>query len=184
MIPWQRENFNVIYTEDQINARIKEMGQTISQDYADISTPLLIIGMLRGSLYFMADLSRAIDIPHTFDFIGISSFDPNSELGSIRLTKDLVVDVRNRHVLVVEEIIRTGLTTNYMMQFLENRNPASLTLAAFLASEDQLLIDLPLKYIGFEIDYTRVVGYGMDFQDKARGLPYVAELEKDKLLRL
>ena len=70
------------------------------------------------------------------------------------------------------------------MQFLENRNPASLTLAAFLASEDQLLIDLPLKYIGFEIDYTRVVGYGMDFQDKARGLPYVAELEKDKLLRL
>ncbi len=140
--------------------------------------------MLRGSLYFMADLTRAIDLPLTFDFIGISSFDPNSELSSIRVTKDLVVDIRNRHVLVLEEIVRTGLTTSYMMQFLEDRQPASLALAAFLASEDQLLIDLPLKYTGFEIDYTRVVGYGMDFQDKARNLPFVAELEKDKLLSL
>lgn len=184
MNPWRKENFNVIFTEEQIAARIKELGREISQDYKDISEPLLVIGMLRGSMYFIADLTRAIDLPLTFDFIGISGFDPNSELSSMRITKDLVVNIRDRHVLVLEEIIRTGLTTSYMMQFLESRKPASLTLAAFLASEDQLLIDLPLKYTGFEIDYTRVVGYGMDFQDKARNLPYVVQLEKEKLLNL
>ncbi len=184
MNPWRKENFNVLFTEEEIAARIKELGRQISRDYENIKEPLLVIGMLRGSLYFIADLTRAIDLPLTFDFIGISGFDPNGGLSSMSITKDLVVNIKDRHVLVLEEIIRTGLTTSYMMQFLEDRKPASLTLAAFLASEDQLLIDLPLKYTGFEIDYTRVVGYGMDFQDKARNLPYVVQLEKEKLLKL
>ncbi len=184
MQAWRKEDFKILYTEEQIAARIKEMGAEISKDYANIKEPLLVVAMLRGSLYFVADLTRAIDLPLSFDFLGISSFDPSVELSTMRITKDIGLDIRGRHVLVLEEIVRTGLTTSFMMQVLEDREPASLTLAAFLASEDQLLIDLPLKYIAFNIDYTRVVGYGMDFQDKARNLPYVAEMEKEKLLNL
>lgn len=183
MQKWTPEEFKILWTREEIDRRIRAMGETITRDYAQLTEPLIVVAMLRGSLYFVADLTRAIALPLTFDFIGISPFEAGSETREIRVTKDLSLDIRGRHVLVMEEIVRTGLTTNLMLQLLEEREPASLTLAAFLASEEQLFIDLPLKYVGFEIDYRRVAGYGMDFQDKARNLPFVAELDKDYLLR-
>lgn len=165
-----------LYTAESIQARIREMGAAISSDYRNRGRDLAVVAMLRGSLYFVADLTRAITLPLTFDFIGIGSYSQTQDTGVMRITKDLDIDIRGRDVLVLEEIVRSGLTTNYMIQNLENRKAASIRLAALFVCEEQNLIDLPIAYRGFAISRQRLVGYGMDERDHGRNLPSVYEL--------
>lgn len=165
----------IIFNEEEIVQRIAEMGKQITNDYKYSDKPLSVIAMLKGSTYFLSDLTRAIKLPLAFDMLSISKV--QSKINVLEITRDIEIDIKDNDVLVVEEIIRSGLTTHYMLEHLEKFEPNTIQLASFLANPDQLMINLPLKYIGFEIDYTRVVGYGMDYKEKFRNLPYIISLD-------
>jgi hypoxanthine phosphoribosyltransferase len=166
----------VIFSEEVIRERTRQLGASISVDYA--GKDLILVSILKGSLYFFADLTRAIDIPIQLDFIMIGTFaNAASQAGVVRLTKDLDLDITGRHVLLIEDIIRTGLTTGYLVQILETRRPASVKVCTLLLSPEQQLINVPIAYTGFTISRTRLVGYGMDVRENMRNLPYIAELE-------
>lgn len=180
MREWQRSQFKILYSEEVIKKRLAELAGEIAKDY-QATKELVVIAMLRGSVYFLADLTRALNVPLRFDFISVGHAEPNNKASHICVQKDICIDIENKDVLVLEEIVRTGLTTNLMVEHLLAKKPKSLNLVALMASEMQLLIDLPLKYIGFEIDYTRVMGYGMDYHDKARNLPFICELDSSNL---
>ena len=169
------EYARIAFPEDKIHARIAELGKQITEDYA--GKDLILIGVLKGSLYFLADLSRAIDLPVQIDFISIGMY-PNStgQTGVVRITKDLDYDIFGKHVLVIEDIMRSGLTTGYLMQNLEARGAASIQICTLLINPDQQLINIPVAYSGFEVSETRLVGYGMDVDEKGRNIPYIAEL--------
>ena len=165
----------ILYTETVIQARVRELGAQISRDYA--GKELIMAAVLKGSLYFFADLTRAIDIPIQLDFIAIGNYQssvPNQ--GVVRFTKDLDIDIEGKHILLVEDIIRTGLTTAYLVQTLATRKPASINVCTLLVNPEQQLINVPIAYQGFEITLTRLIGYGMDVNEHGRNLPYIAEL--------
>jgi hypoxanthine phosphoribosyltransferase len=167
---------HIIYTEGTLQERIRQIGRSISKDYA--GKDLILVSVLKGSLYFFADLSRAIDIPIQLDFITIGTFaNATNQAGVVRITKDLDLDITGRHVLLIEDIIRTGLTTGYLVQILETRQPASVMVCTLLLNPEQQLINVPIAYTGFTISKTRLVGYGMDVHENMRNLPYIAELE-------
>lgn len=167
----------ILYTEEDLAAKVKEIGRRISQDYA--GKELIVVGVLKGSLYFFADLTRAIDIPIGIDVIAIGNIqNTTSQTGIVRITKDLDLDITGKHVLVIEDIIRTGLTTAYLVQNLDVRKPASIKVCTLLFNPDQMLINVPVEYYGYEITDTWLVGYGMDVHEQGRSLPYIAELEK------
>lgn len=170
----EKKEFNVIIPEEKIKNRIIELGREITADYAKIDSPLIIIAMLKGSTYFLADLTRQIDLELQFDFMSISKIKSSSS--SIDIVKDIELDIKGRHVLVLEEIVRSGLTTHYMLEHLEGFQPASLNLASLLVNLDQMMVELPLLYQGFEIDYTRVIGYGMDYKEQFRNLKDIVAL--------
>lgn len=174
----QQNQENILINEEDLHKRIRELGEEITADYANTEKPLILVAMLKGSLYFMADLSRAIDLDLTYDFIGIGSYAKDKNTTAIvRTTKDISLNIEDRDVLVVEEIVRTGLTTNYMINYLRTFQPRSIALCTLLINPQQQLIDLPLKYSGFEINYTRVIGYGMDYKEWGRNFPYIAKLD-------
>jgi hypoxanthine phosphoribosyltransferase len=164
---------DILFTAEAIQRRVAALGEAISKDYE--GRQLIFISMLKGSLYFLADLTRAVTIPSTFDMLGVSTGKER-----IHLTRDVTVDLTERDVIVVEEIVRTGLTTNFMIQHLETKQPKSIALAALLVNPDQQLIDLPLRYTGFTIGWDRVVGYGMDYREHDRSLPYIAILDRKR----
>jgi hypoxanthine phosphoribosyltransferase len=166
----------IIFAEDRIQERIRQIGRSISTDYA--GKDLVLVSILKGSLYFFADLTRAIDIPIQLDFIMIGTFtNATNQAGVVRITKDLDLDITGRHVLLIEDIIRTGLTTGYLVQILETRYPASVKVCTLLLNPEQQLINVPIAYTGFTISKTRLVGYGMDVHESLRNLPFIAELE-------
>lgn len=174
------DNFRIkrtLLTADAILRRVQELGQQIRTDYPD--GDLILVGVLKGSLYFMADLSRAIDLPLQLDFMTIGTI-PNTtnQTGVVRMTKDLDLDVTGKHVLLIEDIIRTGLTTAYLVQNLKSRQAASVKVCSLLVNPDQLLINVPIAYTGFEITQAWLIGYGMDAGERGRNLPYIAEIEK------
>jgi hypoxanthine phosphoribosyltransferase len=167
----------IVFSQETLQKRIAEIGSQISQDYA--GEELILIGVLKGSLYFLADLTRTIDVPIQLDFITIGAI-PNTtnQTGIVRITKDLDLDITGRHVLLIEDIIRTGLTTAYLVQNLRAHLPASIKVCSLLVNPEQQMINVPLAYCGFEITKTRLIGYGMDINEKGRNLPYIAELDK------
>lgn len=167
----------IIYSAEDLQKKVTAIASQISIDYKGMD--LVVIGVLKGSLYFFADLTRAIDIPIAIDVIAIGTI-PNttSQTGVVRITKDLDQDISGRHVLVIEDIIRTGLTTAYLVQNLSLRNPASIKVCSLLVNPDQQLINIPIAYSGYEISDTWLIGYGMDVHEQGRNLPYIAELEK------
>lgn len=166
----------IMFTQAQIQERVQALGKKISEDYQ--GEELLLLGVLKGSLFFLTDLARAIDMPTYVDVIGISSIpDTTSSTGIVRITKDVDIDMTGKHVIVVEDIIRTGLTTAYLLQTLETRKPASIEVCTFLYNPDRQLIDLPVKYYGFEVEKNWLIGYGMDAGELGRNLPYIAEIE-------
>lgn len=169
----------IIFTEQQLQARVAELGKQISGDYA--GKELLLIGILKGTLFFLADLIRALAIPSIVDFIAISRFGPSSNThGQARLLKDLEISLDGRHALVVEDIVDTGFTLGYLMRTLQARNPASLEACVLLNRPRRRLIDLPLKYVGFEAPEEFIVGYGLGLEERFRGLPYIAFFDPEQ----
>jgi len=172
----------VLISEEEIQRRVRELGEAISRDYAD--RPPLLVGVLRGVVVFMADLIRAISIPVTVDFMAISRYGPTVETrGAVRLTKDLEEPIEGRHVLFVEDIVDTGLTLQYLVRTLQGRNPASLEICVLLDRPRHRLIDLDIAYKGFELDDVFVVGYGLDYKQRYRNLPYLGVLKPEVLAR-
>jgi hypoxanthine phosphoribosyltransferase len=172
------KGMRVVYSTETLQRRISEIGKQIARDYAD--QELILIGVLKGSLYFLADLTRCIDMPLKLDFITIGTI-PNttSQTGIVRITKDVELDITGKHVLLIEDIIRTGLTTAYLVQNLRGHLPASVKVCSLLVNPDQQMINVPMAYVGFEISKTRLIGYGMDINEDGRNLPYIAELDKN-----
>jgi hypoxanthine phosphoribosyltransferase len=172
----ENEISKVLIPQDRLLKRVSELGEKISQDYE--GKDLAVVAILKGSFVFAADLLRALTLNTTIDFMSISSYAGESRTGVVRITKDLEETITGRDVLLVEDIIDTGLTVNYLMRVLRERGPASIRLCALLDKSARRLIDLPIEYRGFDIPDVFVVGYGMDFQQKYRNLPYIAVLRK------
>jgi len=159
----------VLLSHDRIQARIAEMGQEITRDYAGREPHL--VGVLKGAFPFLTDLSRAIELPMTLDFIAVSSYGAATKTsGEVRLVKDLDQGLDGRDLLVVEDIVDTGLTLNYLLNLLRARGPRSLKVATLLSKPSRRLVEIPVDYVGFTIDDHFVVGYGLDFNEKYRNL--------------
>lgn len=168
----------VLYSAETIDARIKELGQAISRDYAG-RNPLLV-GVLKGVFIFMADLYRAITIPAEVDFIAISNYSSESRAqGMVQLVKDLEQPISGRHVLFVEDMVDTGLTLNYLLRILRTREPASLEVCTLFDKSKRRLINMPIKYKGFDLPDRFVVGYGLDHRERYRNLPCVGLLKAE-----
>jgi hypoxanthine phosphoribosyltransferase len=168
----------VLIDADALRARIAELGEEISGHYA--GEDLLLIGVLKGAVFFMADLMRHLTVPCEVDFMAISSYGAQTDSsGVVRILKDLDINIEGRNVLVVEDIIDSGLTLSYLMRNLESREPASLEVCALLTKPARREIDVPVRWIGFEIPNRFVIGYGLDFAERYRNLPYVGVLSDD-----
>jgi len=168
----------IVVSEEQLQNRIRELGKEITADYE--GRPPLLVGVLKGAFVFMADLARAIDLPVEFDFMAVASYGAATKSsGVVRIVKDLDADLTNRHVLVVEDIVDSGLTLAYLKRNLLARHPASLEVCALLVKEGLQRDDLELKYVGFQIPPEFVVGYGLDNAQKYRNLPYVGVLDSE-----
>jgi hypoxanthine phosphoribosyltransferase len=166
----------VLIDRDVLQRRIEKLGEEISTDYA--GRDLLLIGVLKGAVFFMADLMRNLTIPCEIDFMAISSYgDSTDSSGVVRILKDLDINIEGRDVLIVEDIIDSGLTLSYLMRNLEAREPASLEICSLLTKPDRREADVPVRYIGFEIPNRFVIGYGLDFAERYRNLPYVGVLD-------
>jgi hypoxanthine phosphoribosyltransferase len=174
-----RENaIQVLFTEAQIRERVVDLGQQIDADYR--SRPLVLVSVLRGSIFFTTDLARRIALPLSMDFLSISSYGEGSE-GVVRITKDLEENIAGKDVLLVEDIVDTGFTLKYLLRTLSSRNPSSIEVCALLDRRARRIIDLDLKYIGFEIPDKFVVGYGLDYKQQFRNLPYIGVVNPDLL---
>ena len=168
----------ILISTDRIQEKVSALGREISQDYAQ-KKPLLV-GVLKGVLLFMADLLRAITIPVEVDFMAVSSYSAEArERGLVRLVKDLETPITDRHVLFVEDVVDTGLTLNYLLSNLRSRRPASLEVCTLFNKGKHRLIDLPIKYAGFDLPDLFVVGYGLDYREKYRNLPFVGLLKPE-----
>jgi hypoxanthine phosphoribosyltransferase len=160
--------------QDRLQERISELGAEISKAYD--AKDLAVVAILKGSFIFAADLLRAISINTTIDFMSISTYAGQPQSGVVRITKDLEESITGRNVLLVEDIIDTGLTANYLLRVLRERNPATIDICALLDKSARRIIDLPIAYRGFDIPDVFIVGYGMDYQQRYRNLPYIAVL--------
>lgn len=172
-----RSRFDIAFTEEEIQRRVAELAAEIEEDYA--GKDLILIAMLKGSVHFLSDLSRRLGKAHLFDFIAVKNRLGKQNRGMIELSRDITIDIEGKDVLVLEEVVRTGFTTNFMIQHLESKNPRSVKLAAFLSNPKQMLLSLPLRYKGFEIGFDRYVGYGLDYKEHGRSLPFIAKLNPD-----
>ncbi len=165
----------VLIEDDRLQERIAGLGEEISADYA--GRDLLLVGVLKGAVFFMADLMRRLSVPCEIDFMAISSYGESTDSsGVVRILKDLDLSIEGRHVLIVEDIIDSGLTLSWLLKNLASRNPASLEVCTLLRKPDAVKVEVPVKYVGFEIPNEFVVGYGLDYAERYRNLPYVAVL--------
>jgi hypoxanthine phosphoribosyltransferase len=182
---WTGEDVEVFISEDELQSRVGEMAWDIGEDYRSLGVtqdqPLHLVGVLKGVMPFVSDLMRAIptDVPVSVDFLAISSYGPTTrQSASVRLLKDLDEPITGRHVLLVEDIIDTGLTLGYLMKLLRGRQPQSLRICTLLDRASVRLLDLRLAYVGFEIPDQFVVGYGLDHKERYRNLPYIGVLKR------
>jgi hypoxanthine phosphoribosyltransferase len=168
----------ILVDEAALQARVAELGAEISADYRD--RDLLLIGVLKGAIFFMADLMRQIDLPCEVDFMAISSYGAGVDSsGVVRILKDLDMPIENRNVVIVEDIVDSGLTLSYLLRNLEARHPASVEICALLTKPDRRENDVECRYVGFEIPNRFVIGYGLDFAERYRNLPYIGVLRED-----
>jgi hypoxanthine phosphoribosyltransferase len=168
----------VLITGDEIQAKIRELGDRITEDYR--GRDLLLVGVLKGAFVVMADLSRHIRLPLQFDFMAVSSYGAATKTsGVVRILKDLDHDIEGRNVLLVEDIVDSGLTLAYLLKNLRGRRPATLEVCALMSKPEVQRVAIDIKYKGFEIPPVFVVGYGLDFAEKYRNLPYVATLKPE-----
>ena len=168
----------ILIAEEVLQAKIAELGAKITQDYKD--KDLILICVLKGAAIFVSDLMRKIDLALDIDFMAISSYGTNTQSsGVVRILKDLNASIENRHVLIVEDIIDSGLTLSYLVENLKSRGPASVEICTILDKPDRRTIDLEIKYTGFQVPDEFVVGYGLDYAEKYRNLPYIAILKEE-----
>jgi len=169
----------IIVSAEEIENRISELARQIDQDYAGVEN-LLLIGILRGAFVFMADLTRHLQTPHVIDFMALTSYHKNIASSEVRILMDLRESIRGRHILIVEDIVDSGGTLNHLYHTIQEREPASLQACALVRKKrEQHPLQIPVKYIGLEIPDVWVVGYGLDYDNKYRTLPYIAELHPD-----
>ena len=168
----------ILFEEEQIQARVAELGAQLGADYKD-KTPLMIC-VLRGAAFFFTDLCRRMDCKMDMDFIAVSSYGHGqASTGAVRLVKDVSIDMTGRHVIIVEDIIDTGLTLRYLTKLFKARNAASVATVAFLDKKERREVDMNVDYSGFVIPNEFVVGYGLDFEDYLRNLPYIGVLKEE-----
>jgi hypoxanthine phosphoribosyltransferase len=168
----------ILLTEQQIAEKVKELGEKISEDYRD--RELVVVGVLRGAFVFLSDLIRHIRIPVCVDFVAISSYGAYTETsGVVKIIKDLDESIEGRHILIVEDIVDTGLTLDYLLRIIRARKPASVKVCALLDKPAKRQVEVDIHYKGFEIPDKFVVGYGLDFNQKYRNLPFVGVLKPD-----
>ena len=166
----------VLFSEEQLKNRVREIARQITADYQ--GKEIMLISVLRGSFVFMADLCRAIDLPCTVDFMAVSSYGKGTKSsGQVQITKDLSEDISDRHIIVVEDILDSGNTLSYLLKILENRHPASIRLCTLLDKPDRRVKPVEVHYSGFTIPDAFVVGYGLDYAEKYRNLPYIGILK-------
>lgn len=175
-----RDVQSILYSEAEIKSRVQELAGQISSDYDGLNP--LLVGVLKGVLFFISDLARLITIPLELDFMAVSSFSAETrEKGVVRLVKDLESPITGRHVLFVEDVIDTGLTLNYLLKNLRARQPESLQVATLFNKPEHRLIDIPIRYKGFDLPDQFVIGYGLDYREKYRSLPYIGFLKGEIL---
>ena len=168
----------IMISSEEIHAKVKQLGEKINAHYAQSDKELVLIGLLRGSVIFMADLCRAIEKPHELDFMTVSSYVNGTTISSrdVKILKDLDGEIRGKDVLVVEDIIDSGHTLSKVMEILQTRNPNSIELCTLVSKPSRREIDLVVKFLGFEVEDRFIVGYGLDFDQKYRHLPFIGEI--------
>lgn len=168
----------VLYSEEQLHKKMQELGAAITKDYA--GKKLLMVSILKGSVMVMADLMRAVDLPLQIDFMNVSSYGAGTATkGSVKILKDLDVDIKGMDVLIVEDILDSGVTLHNLMNLLHQRQPASIEICTLFSKPSRCQVDVEAKYIGFEIPDAFIVGYGLDYAEKYRNLPYVGVLKEE-----
>ena len=171
---------SVLITEDDVREKTAELAEQVAKDYADLcagSNDLLLIGVLKGAVMFMTDFARAVPLPVQLEFMAVSSYgSATTSSGVVRIMKDLDRDIAGRHVLIVEDIIDSGLTLSWLRKNLESRGPASLQVVPLLRKPDAVTVDVPVRYVGFDIPNEFVVGYGLDYAERYRDLPFIGTL--------
>jgi len=165
----------ILVQADELSERVRALGRQVTEDYQD--KDLVLIGVLKGAVFFLADVMRAIDLPCEVDFMAVASYGSATDSsGVVRILKDLDISIQDRDVLIVEDIVDSGLTLQYLMRNLGAREPASLEVCALLTKPDRRKVDVPIRYVGFEIPDCFAIGYGLDHAERYRNLPYVASL--------
>lgn len=168
---------SILFNEEQIESRVRELGEVISRDYSGKNP--VVIGILKGSLIFMADLIRRLTIPLSIDYVAVSSYGRSTDSsGVVRIVKDLDEPIEGRHVLVVEDIVDTGLTLRYLLDNLQSRGPLSIAVCVFLDKPSRRKVDIVPDYCGFEIPDEFVVGYGLDYAENYRNMPFIGVLDR------
>ncbi|HEV7869948.1 MAG: hpt [Modestobacter sp.] len=169
---------HVLLSEEQIQEKIGELAATIADDYA--GREILLVGVLKGAVLFMSDFARALQLPTQMEFMAVSSYgSATSSSGVVRILKDLDRDIADKHVLVLEDIIDSGLTLSWLLKNLGGRRPASLEVCALLRKPDAIKVEVPVRYVGFDIPNEFVVGYGLDYAERYRDLPYIGTLKPE-----
>jgi hypoxanthine phosphoribosyltransferase len=169
----------ILVQRDELEHRVRELADEVSRDYAD--RDLLLVGVLKGAVFFLSDLMRQLEVDCEVDFMAVSSYGSSTDSsGVVRILKDLDVSIEGRHVLIVEDIVDSGLTLSYLLRTLKARNPASLEVCALLTKPERRKVELPIRYVGFEIPNRFAIGYGLDHAERFRNLPFVAVLEEYK----
>ncbi len=166
-----------LVTSEALQRRVRELGEQISRDYD--GRELFLVGVLKGAVFFLSDLMRALSVPCEVDFMAVASYGSSTDSsGVVRILKDLDATIEGKDVLIVEDIIDSGLTLSYLLRTLRARDPRSLEVCALLTKPERREVDLPIRYTGFEIPNTFVIGYGLDYAERYRNLPYVAVLQE------
>ncbi len=175
--PLTKDLVRVLIDADTISRRVDELAQQINNDYKDITEPLILVGVLKGSFIFLADLVRRLTIPHVVDFIAISSYgNKGDKRGEVRLLMDTRENLSDHHVLIVEDILDSGNTLSYLIKTFKARNVQTVSTAVFLDKPERHEVPVDIEYMGFEIPDVWVVGYGLDYKERYRTLPYIAEM--------
>lgn len=168
----------ILFAEDELRTKIREIGTKVSEDYK--GKELMLVGILKGSVPFMADLMKEITIPCTMDFMAVSSYGNSTKTsGVVRILKDLDFEIENKHILIVEDIIDSGITLKYLTEYLKGRKAASIEIAALLNKPERRKAEVNAKYIGYDVPDYFLVGYGLDYGEKYRNLPYVGILKEE-----
>lgn len=174
MRAFENKKIATLYSHEEMQKRIREMGEQIAQDYEDVSGDLVFIGALKGSFIFLADLIRAVDLPLSVDFIGVSSYGDGTETsGKVKITHPLTKSIEGKHVIVVEDIVDTGLTMKALLDLFRESNPASLKVCTMLEKPERRQVEVAMDYIGFSIPDKFVLGYGLDLAGRFRNLPFI-----------